>query len=252
MADDVAITAGSGTPIATDECTGPRHAQIVKLAYSANGDATHIPADANGLTVKNGGTFATQVDGSALTALQLIDDPVFADDAAFTVGTSKVNMAGGLAVVMSANPDAADALDAGAFVMNRHRVQYVIGGHPNIVTASARVTGSNTDAALSPGTVSSGTKIVLTRLSVNISNATTINVGVKIGFGTATIPADNATGVAAVIVDNDGFPPGGGVQIGSGAGIIAAGADGEELRITNDAPTSGAIHVSYSYYTIES
>jgi hypothetical protein len=58
--------------------------------------------------------------------------------------------------------------------------------------------------------------------------------------------------VAAVIIDNDGFPPGGGVQIGTGGAIIAVGGDGEELRITNDSPTSGAIHISYSYYTIES
>ena len=46
--------------------------------------------------VTNAGTFAVQVDGSALTALQLIDDPVFADDAAFTLATSKVMMAGAI------------------------------------------------------------------------------------------------------------------------------------------------------------
>lgn len=54
------------------------------------------PVTDNGgsLTVDNGGVFATQEDGAALTALQLIDDAIFADDAAFTLASSKVAMAG--------------------------------------------------------------------------------------------------------------------------------------------------------------
>ena len=204
------------------------------------------------VTVANGGTFATQVDGSALTALQLIDDTVFTDDDGFTVGTSKINAVGGVCVAHGSSPDAADANDAGVFLMNRHRVPFMIGGHPNIITSSARITGSNTDTALAPTTVNSGTKVVITRLSVTISNATTVNVGVKIGFGTTTITADSTTGATGVIIDNDGFAPGGGINIGDGSGMIAVGGDGEELRVTNDSPTSGAIHVTYSYYTIES
>lgn len=57
-----------------------------------------LSVDDNGssITVDNAGTFAVQVDGAALTALQLIDDPVFADDAAFTLASSKVSMAGAI------------------------------------------------------------------------------------------------------------------------------------------------------------
>lgn len=40
------------------------------------------------VTVSNGGTFAVQVDGDALTALQLIDDIVHAEDAAHVSGDS--------------------------------------------------------------------------------------------------------------------------------------------------------------------
>jgi len=163
VADNVAITAGSGTNIATDEITGTlEHAQIIKLAIAADGSRTLIPADGtdgllvnlganndvsvasiaagdnnignvdivtvpaplsttgggteatalrvtvatdstgvlsvddNGasLTVDNGGTFATQIDGAALTALQLIDNPVLVDDTAFTPASSSVTMAG--------------------------------------------------------------------------------------------------------------------------------------------------------------
>jgi hypothetical protein len=69
--------------------------------------------------VTNAGTFATQVDGAALTALQLIDDPVIADDAAFTPATSKVMMAGFEAD--EASTDSVDEGDAGAARMTLDR-----------------------------------------------------------------------------------------------------------------------------------
>jgi len=46
--------------------------------------------------VTNAGTFAVQVDGDALTALQLLDDAVYADDADWTDSTSKHLLVGGL------------------------------------------------------------------------------------------------------------------------------------------------------------
>jgi hypothetical protein len=69
--------------------------------------------------VTNAGTFAVQVDGNALTALQLIDDPVLADDAAFTPATSKVMMAGFQADESST--DSVDEGDAGAARMTLDR-----------------------------------------------------------------------------------------------------------------------------------
>lgn len=74
--------------------------------------------------VTNAGTFATQVDGAALTALQLIDNPVLVDDAAFTPATSSVMMAG-----FQADETAADSVnegDAGAARMSLDRKVYVI------------------------------------------------------------------------------------------------------------------------------
>lgn len=58
--------------------------------------------------VTNAGTFAVQVDGSALTALQLIDNPILVDDAAFTPATSSVSMAG-----FQADETATDSIDEG-------------------------------------------------------------------------------------------------------------------------------------------
>lgn len=52
MADGIAITAGSGTTILTDDTGAGGHAQVMKLAISTDGSGTLIPADAtNGIDV---------------------------------------------------------------------------------------------------------------------------------------------------------------------------------------------------------
>lgn len=87
----------------------------------ANDSTGLVSIDDNGgaITVDNAGTFAVQVDGNALTALQLIDDTIVADDAAFTVGTTKVGMAGFFAD--EASTDSVDEGDAGAARMTLDR-----------------------------------------------------------------------------------------------------------------------------------
>ncbi len=87
----------------------------------------------NAHAVTNAGTFAVQVDGNALTALQLIDDSLFADDAAFTIGTSKVNMAG--FTVDESSTDSADEGDAVAARTTADRMLYTVGA---ATTASAQ------------------------------------------------------------------------------------------------------------------
>jgi hypothetical protein len=254
MADDVAITAGSGTSIATDDCTSG-HVQLMKLTYGADGNRTHVPADADGLLVNLGANNDVTIAGDALTALQLLDDTVFVDDAAYTLGTSKLTAVGGVAVAHGAAPDAADALDAGAFLMNRHRVQWVIGGHPNVVTSSLFVADSDngqTNLAIGPGTVAPGAKVVVTRVSVMASNANTVNTACKIGFGTASVPADSLTPAADILAHHPGVPPGGGFTIGDGSGVLGVGADGAEVRLTCGDPTGGSLSITISYYLIES
>lgn len=84
--------------------------------------------------VTNAGTFVVQIDGNALTALQLIDDPVVADDAAFTAASTKVMMAGFVADEASTDPVNED--DGGAARMTLDRklittpyVHAAAGGH---------------------------------------------------------------------------------------------------------------------------
>lgn len=92
-----------------------------------DGSATTQPVSGtltvNAHAVTNAGTFATQVDGAALTALQKIDDPVLVDDAAFTPATSSVMMAG--FEVDDTGTDSVDEGDAGAARMSANRNQYI-------------------------------------------------------------------------------------------------------------------------------
>lgn len=91
-------TTGGGT-----EATALR----VTVASDSTG-VLSVDDNAGSLTVDNGGTFAVQVDGAALTALQKIDDPVLVDDAAFTPATSSVMVAG-----FQADETATDSVDEG-------------------------------------------------------------------------------------------------------------------------------------------
>jgi hypothetical protein len=103
MADGVAITAGSGTTILTDE-TASGHVQVVKLAIATDASATLIPADATlGMTVN--------------------PNNLIADDAAFVPGTSKVMPVGFEAD--EGSTDSVDEGDVGAARMTLDRKQIV-------------------------------------------------------------------------------------------------------------------------------
>ena len=70
MADGVAITAGSGTTILTDDTGAGGHAQVVKLAISTDGSGTLITADSKGLKVQQ----ATAADLNATVVGDLAHD----------------------------------------------------------------------------------------------------------------------------------------------------------------------------------
>lgn len=125
--DEVGIN-DSGNSITVDAPVGTP--AFVRLSDGAAAITTlpvslaSVPSHA----VTNAGTFAVQVDGSALTALQLIDDSIFTDDAAFTPGTSKVSIAGFQADETST--DSVDEGDAGAARMTLDRKQ-IVTTHPH-------------------------------------------------------------------------------------------------------------------------
>lgn len=88
--------------------------------------------------VKNAGTFVTQIDGAALTSLQLIDDPVFADNAGFTLSASKTMVSGG--VYQNGTPGTLADNDVGAILLNSTAGQMVE------LMASSAVIGSVVNA----------------------------------------------------------------------------------------------------------
>jgi hypothetical protein len=92
------LAANSGVDIGDVDVTSvPAPLDVIGGGTEAAALRVTLANDSTGtLTVDNAGTFAVQVDGAALTALQLIDDPVFADDAAFTLTSSKVMMSGAI------------------------------------------------------------------------------------------------------------------------------------------------------------
>ena len=126
-ADDAAFTPGTGGVLATGllfddvapdsvdegdigiQRMSSRREAYVQLRDAAGNergmviDASGFPTvNVNGTVtvgshaVTNAGTFVTQIDGAALTSLQLADDTVYVDDAAWTGDTSKHNLVGGI------------------------------------------------------------------------------------------------------------------------------------------------------------
>lgn len=82
---DVDVTRVQGTVAVTQS-----GAWTVAATQSGTWDEVGINDSGNSITVDNGGTFATQIDGAALTALQLIDNVVAVEDAAAVGGESGV------------------------------------------------------------------------------------------------------------------------------------------------------------------
>src|SRR3990167_549290 len=152
---------------------------------------------------------------------------------------------GAKAIAHSSNPTAVAANDRTDLYANRHGIQFVLGGHPNIVTFEAAYTAAQTDTAIV--SVAGGLKIVVTEIEALCDNANTVDVGVRIGFGAANTPT-----TTGVVLTHPGIAPGSGVVRGAGSGILGVGADGEDLRVTAETPTGGNLRILVSYHTIDS
>ncbi len=128
MADNIEITAGSGTSVSTDDAGAGGHVQRVKLTYSADGSAVHVPADADGLLVNLGTNNDVTVTGTVTVGSHAVtnagtfavqDSEKLADDGAFTPGSTKVLPVGFLAD--DSSTDLVDEGDAGAARMTLDR-----------------------------------------------------------------------------------------------------------------------------------
>ena len=128
-------------------------------------------------------------------------------------------------------------------------MQWVIGGHPNIISREYMTTAVQTVDPIIDS-ISPGSQIVITEIEVLTSAAGSTTPKVRIGFGTSAPPTEPTSGntVDEVVLAHPGIAAGSGVVRGNGSGIVAIGADGAELRIANDVPTGGQITVLVNYY----
>lgn len=133
--------------------------------------------------VTNAGTFATQESGALLTAAQLIDDTVFADDAAVTLGTSKGNITTGVAVQTDGtDPTAVSAEgDAAALRTDMNRLLIVNQTHPRFWHVSADYASAQTNVSVkaAPG---AGLSLYITDLTIS-NGATAGNITLLDGSG---------------------------------------------------------------------
>lgn len=204
---------------------------LLPTALGANG-GLKIEGVASGTVVPVSLAGSNAVDGTVAHDSPDADAPI------------KVGMK---AIAHGTNPTAVAAADITNWFASRAGVPFVIGGHPNVLTLKhTTITTAVTDAAIV--TISAGLKIVVTRLTVTLDNASTVFPSVVIGFGTTNTPT--TTGVLA---SHGGVPAGGGFTIGDGAGILGVGADNEDLRVTTVGNATGnGLQITVSYYTIES
>ena len=240
MADNVQITAGAGTTIRTDDIGAGVQDQVMKIALGADG-AEDLLLDSGQQTKANSLPVTIASDDKPMIQGSIAHDSADADKPV-KIGAKTVGYSGLVSV--------ADA-DVTNIYANRHGVLMVIGGDPGVVTSVARSAAAWTDQAIGPGAVSAGSRVVVTRITFTVSNACSVNVDCKIGFGTATLPADSTSGASGLLADHEGVPPGGGFTVGDGAGILGVGADDAELRITTGAATGGFACVSVTYYLLE-
>lgn len=122
MADNLEITAGTGTTVAADDIGGVLH-QRVKSGLGADGSYTD-PVGGAGNVSAAVQRMTLAADDPAVVALQLIDDAIKTDDAAFTPATDKVLMIG--AQLDNTGPDSVDEGDAGALRMSANRALHVM------------------------------------------------------------------------------------------------------------------------------
>lgn len=241
---NVDIVSGTITTVSTVTAlgagtTGPMKAEDVAHATGDQGfPAWGVSNEANTARAADGDyiPLATDTEGNVRVVGNRDHDAVNAGEVLAT---------GGEAIAHGTNPTAVAAADRTKWYFNRAGVPFVIGGHPNIVTFEAAYTAAQTDTAIV--TIGTSTKIVVTEIEALCDNANTVDVGVRVGFGATTTPT-----TTGVVLTHPGIAAGSGVVRGAGAGILGVGADGEDLRITCEVPTTGSIRILVSYYTIES
>jgi hypothetical protein len=174
-------------------------------AWKVDGSAVTQPVSIGSVPshpVTNAGTFATQENGAALTSLQLMDDTVFTDDAAFTPATSKVSAVGFMAD--STSTDSVDEGDIGAARMTLDRRQITQPYEDLANAVSGAITSAMTGTTSTSLVAAPGANLRNYITTIIVSNAhATVGTDVIIQDGSGgttllTIPAAAVYGGAVI------------------------------------------------------
>lgn len=234
----------------------------VAATQSGTWDEVGINDSGNSLTVDAPlGTPVNVQIGNATLAVGVIDETGASAVDALAVGGGTAHDAvdsgnpvkvGGVAVSGSATPTSVAAADRTRWIFNQHGIPYIMGGHPNLITREYDFgTAAQTDVNLAAAAVAADERVYVTRFEAMCDAANTVAVSVRVGFGTASVPAASATGVSGMIASHPGLSPGSGFGSGVGSGIIAVGGAGEEPRLTSSAATTGNLHAVISYFLVD-
>lgn len=259
ISGQVGVAAGAGAVGATVQRTTLASDDPLVVSTGAIADAAATAGSTGSVQAKL--RLLTSQLGAVKTAVELLDNMI-SGSTALIQGNIASGVAqsgnpvgiGGRAVVHGSAPSTVDADDRTDFIANRAGLPFMMGGSPDVQCPEWKFTSAQTDVKII--TVSSGTKIVVTKISVMVSKtSTSTSTAVRVGFGASTLPtvtSNSATPAAGIVFDHGGIVPGSGATEGTGAGIIGVGADGEDLIITCGAATTGGVTVRITYYTIPS
>ncbi len=244
--DDVLSTQETADGDWTLPRANARGAQWVEIDGTNALDVSAATLTVAAHAVTNAGTFVVQEDGAALTALQLIDNPVFVDDAAFTLTSSSVSMAGAI------RDDALSTLTA----VEGDAVPLRVGSTGALhVTGSAGVTEFNEDTAHSTGALGNLSLVVRRDANTTLVNADgdyaplqvdadgKLKVEIFDGGDTLTVGSHAVTnaGTFAVQIVDTSFAVADGNALGEG--VLIQGDDGTDRKNINVDATTGDVQV---------
>lgn len=238
---------------------GEADGDVARVWMSPNGavNVTHPAIGQDGASIPTSVVMIGAVDGSDSRSLvagpngSLKTDGSVDHDAIDAGSPVKI---GAKAIAHGTNPTQVAAADRTNLYANRHGILWTIGGHPNLQSAEYITTAAQTNDNVLP-LISSGTRYVITGVTVAASAANSVNTSVRLGFGSAAVPTQGASGadaVTKVILSHPNIAAGSGLSKGHAGGIVGIGGDAEELYITCSVPTGGSLVVQVDYYTIES
>ena len=211
----------------------------------ASGTVTAVTDITN--TVNVASASALDCSGATVTVNLGSDNDVHGTIAHDSIDAGNPLKIGAQAVALGASPTIVAAADRTDLFATRSGMLWTLAGHPNMVTREYYASTAQTDDPI-VDSISAGQRIVVTKIFVKAPNSNAADIGVRIGFGTANVPAKPADGatVDGVIVAEDAIAAGSGVQVGNGSGAIGIGGDGAELRITKT--TTQEVNVIVTYY----